>query len=83
MALTVLTMRGLGLGGLLTAVPALRGIRRALPAHRHVLATSPWVAQVVPLLGPGLVDEVYLAVRRPVVLPAGRQGGAPQARNAG
>lgn len=58
MALTVLTMRGLGLAGLLTAVPALRGIRRALPAHRHVLATSPWVAQVVPLLGPGLVDAI-------------------------
>jgi ADP-heptose:LPS heptosyltransferase len=53
---TVLVLRALGLGDLLTAVPALRGIRRALPRHRVVLATP---APLAPLaLLSGAVDEV-------------------------
>jgi ADP-heptose:LPS heptosyltransferase len=35
----LVALRGLGLGDLLTAVPALRGLRRAFPRHRVVLAT--------------------------------------------
>ncbi|HSK55155.1 MAG TPA: glycosyltransferase family 9 protein [Jiangellales bacterium] len=53
---TVLVLRALGLGDLLTAVPALRGVRRALPRHRVVLATP---APLAPLaLLSGAVDEV-------------------------
>ena len=49
----VLVLRALGLGDLLTAVPALRGIREALPEHRVVLATPPALAPLA-----GLVDAV-------------------------
>ncbi|HXF35614.1 MAG TPA: glycosyltransferase family 9 protein [Actinomycetota bacterium] len=34
----VLVLRALGLGDLLTALPAMRGLIRAFPGHRHVLA---------------------------------------------
>lgn len=44
-----LVLRALGLGDLLTAVPALRAIRAALPEHRLVLATSGWLAPLVDL----------------------------------
>ena len=52
----VLVLRALGLGDLLTAVPALRGIRRALPRHRVVLATPGPLARLALLSG--AVDEV-------------------------
>lgn len=58
MALTgpvALVYRALGLGDLLTAVPALRAIRAALPDHRVVLATSSWLAPLLPLVD--AVDE--------------------------
>ncbi len=45
-----LVYRPLGLGDLLTAVPALRGLRRALPDHQIVLATQGWLRPIVDLI---------------------------------
>lgn len=58
-----LVLRALGIGDLLTAVPALRAIRRALPDHDVVLAAPGSLEPLVPLTGavdllthvPGLV----------------------------
>lgn len=47
---TVLALRALGLGDLLTAVPALRALRTSLPRHRIVLATSGWLHPLVRLV---------------------------------
>jgi ADP-heptose:LPS heptosyltransferase len=46
--LTVL--RALGLGDLLTAVPALRGLARAFPEHRRLLAAPAWLEPLMPLI---------------------------------
>jgi ADP-heptose:LPS heptosyltransferase len=51
-----LVLRALGLGDLLAGVPALRGLRRALPDHHLVLATDPALAPLVRLAG--AVDQV-------------------------
>lgn len=54
MALTrprVLALRALGLGDLLTGVPALRAVRRALPDHELVLATPAVLSDLVGLAG--------------------------------
>ncbi len=45
-----LVLRALGLGDLLTATPALRGIRRALPDHRIVLAMPAPLAALLPAI---------------------------------
>ncbi|CCH32318.1 glycosyltransferase family 9 protein [Actinosynnema sp. NPDC047251] len=45
--MNVLVLRALGLGDLLTAVPALRGLRRAFPAAVITLAAPGWLADVV------------------------------------
>ncbi|MFC4907177.1 glycosyltransferase family 9 protein [Actinomadura gamaensis] len=53
---TALVLRALGLGDLLTGVPALRGLRRGLPGHRIVLAAPRVLEPLVRLSG--TVDEV-------------------------
>jgi ADP-heptose:LPS heptosyltransferase len=52
----LLVLRSLGLGDLLTAVPAYRGLRRAFGGHWLVLATRPALAPLALLTG--AVDEV-------------------------
>jgi ADP-heptose:LPS heptosyltransferase len=51
-----LVLRALGLGDLLTSVPALRGIRRGLPDHELVLAAPSALAPLVRLAG--LADDI-------------------------
>jgi ADP-heptose:LPS heptosyltransferase len=53
---TVLVLRALGLGDLLTAVPALRALRAHHPDHRMVLAAPVGLRPIVELTG--AVDEV-------------------------
>jgi ADP-heptose:LPS heptosyltransferase len=53
---TILVLRALGLGDLLTGIPALRGIRRAYPDARVVLATPERYLELATLSG--AVDEV-------------------------
>ena len=43
----------LGLGDLLTAVPALRALRRAYPEHRQVVTCAPWLTDLAEHLGLG------------------------------
>lgn len=54
-----LILRALGLGDLLTSVPALRAVRAALPEHRLVLATSAALRPLLSLIGG--VDEMLAA----------------------
>jgi ADP-heptose:LPS heptosyltransferase len=56
---TVLALRALGLGDALTGVPALRGLRRAFPGHRLVLAAPAGVGGWLRDLG--VVDDVLPA----------------------
>ncbi|MFD1114884.1 glycosyltransferase family 9 protein [Sphaerisporangium aureirubrum] len=46
----LVALRGLGMGGLLTAVPALRGLRRAYPGHRILLAAPAALSGLLPLM---------------------------------
>lgn len=46
-----LVLRALGVGDLLTVVPALRAVRRALPGHLVVLAAPPALCPLVDLVG--------------------------------
>ena len=75
-------LRALGLGDLLTAFPALRGLRRARPGDLLVLLTTPGVAPLA--RAAGLVDEVVavgeladLPLRGPVDLTVNLHGRGP------
>ncbi|WP_189977939.1 glycosyltransferase family 9 protein [Streptomyces capoamus] len=63
----VLVLRALGLGDLLAGVPALRGVRRAFPGHRIVLAQPPWLTGLA--LATGAVDAVFPAEAPGRVVP--------------
>lgn len=52
----LLILRALGLGDLVTAVPAIRAIARAFPSHRRILAAPAYLKPVADLCGG--VDEV-------------------------
>jgi ADP-heptose:LPS heptosyltransferase len=58
----LLVLRALGLGDLLTAVPALRGLARAFPEHIRVLAAPRALAPLLKLIrlrdGTHAVDEL-------------------------
>jgi ADP-heptose:LPS heptosyltransferase len=80
----VLVLRALGIGDLLTAVPAVRGLRAAYPAERLVLAAPDWLAPLVELVG---AVDAHLAVPGlgPYPLPRARvavnlHGRGPQSR---
>lgn len=49
-------LRALGLGDLLTAVPAIRGVRNSWPQHQLLLAAPRWLSPVASLIG--CVDRV-------------------------
>ncbi|HXV05825.1 MAG TPA: glycosyltransferase family 9 protein [Solirubrobacterales bacterium] len=49
----LIVLRALGLGDLLTAVPALRGLTRAFPGHRRLLAAPRWLEPLLPLIREG------------------------------
>jgi ADP-heptose:LPS heptosyltransferase len=68
---TLVALRALGLGDLLTGVPALRGLARAFPHHRLVLAAPAWLRPLV-----GLVEAVdeHVAVGELEPLPATLHG---------
>lgn len=66
-----LILRALGLGDLLTGVPAMRALRRGLPEHEIVLAAPAPLGALVPLLR--AVDRLYpLAGLEPVRPPGPR-----------
>jgi ADP-heptose:LPS heptosyltransferase len=78
----ILVLRALGLGDLLTALPALRGLRDAFPSHSLALAAPAWLAPLAH--HSGAVDRVVPAeplgpvpARRPA-LAVNLHGRGPQ-----
>ena len=71
----ILVLRALGVGDLVTAVPALRALRAAYPGRELVLAAPAWLAPLVDLVGgvDRLVDTAGLdRPARAGPAPAGR-----------
>ncbi|WP_082948501.1 glycosyltransferase family 9 protein [Mycolicibacterium elephantis] len=81
---TVLVLRALGLGDLLTGIPALRGLRRAFPDAHLVLATPKRFTDLAMLSG--AVDEVHptpglgrlAPLRDPPALAVNLHGSGPE-----
>ncbi|MDT0346354.1 glycosyltransferase family 9 protein [Streptomyces litchfieldiae] len=57
--MTIVALRALGLGDLLTAVPALRALRRAHPGQPLLLAAPPWLTEAA--AATGAVDRLVPA----------------------
>jgi len=80
-------LRALKLGDLLVAVPALKALRRALPNHRLLLATSAWLEPLIPLV-PGLdglipakgLDALLPIAPGTVDVAANLHGNGPESR---
>jgi ADP-heptose:LPS heptosyltransferase len=79
----VLSLRALGLGDLLTAIPALRGVADAFPEHRKVLAAPRSLAALAVMSG--AVDEVVdtrelgaIAIDGPVDVAVNVHGRGPE-----
>jgi ADP-heptose:LPS heptosyltransferase len=60
----LVVLRALGLGDFLTAVPALRALAAAFPAHRRLLLAPAWLEPLAALLG-GAVDAIADCDGRP------------------
>ncbi len=68
----ILVLRALGLGDLLVSVPALRGIRRARPQARVVVAMPTWLEPVVDLIDAVDVLLPTPGLEAPLGVAAGR-----------